>query len=275
MKTTKMIKLYTTGLLFLVSLSTYSQANLLVNGGFEGAIGADNLPASWFNFEPQTTTNLSLVTNATDPTATFEGTKALKVAYDPSTNVNGSVQQTVTGIQAGSIYDVSYWYKYSDPIAVGSIGVSALQWLSPTDDDVAPVPADEGFFFGQECPTTAQGVFLPLNFSVTAPAGASKLFINLSCVGAIRNFIFDDVKIVKRTVLGISEVDSKQLNIYTQGDTAYVATQGGEQIGVYNLLGQKITGVTGDEKVTVLSNLTKNQVLIVRVDNKSTKIVLQ
>ncbi len=274
MKTKKMIKFYTLGLFFLVTMGLHSQ-NLLVNGGFEGTIGSDNLPASWFNFEPQTATNLSLITNATDPTATFEGTKALKVAYDPSTNVNGGVQQTVTGIQAGSKYDVSYWYKYGDPIAVGNVGISALQWLSASDEDVPPVTADEGFFFGQECPTTAQGVFLPLTFTVTAPTGAAKLFINLSCLGALKNFIFDDVKIMKRTVLSINEFDSKPLNVYTDGDTAYVMTQGGEQIGVYNMLGKKIAGVTGNETVTILPNLTKNQVLIVRVGNKSAKIVLQ
>jgi Carbohydrate binding domain len=272
MKTTKMITLCGLGLFALMTLGANAQTNLLVNGGFEGAIGADNLPESWVNFGGQSAVNLSLVT--TNP---YEGLKSLSISYDPATNFDGLVTQTVGGIETGSKYEVSYWYKYSQ-VVLGSTAGSALQWLDVNNGDVSPTDEDSAFFFGQEAEPLAANVFLPLTVTVTAPPTATQLFIGITTSGPTRNFIIDDVKIVKSTTLGVNTFDvntTKSPNVYTNDTTAYVATNGGEEVAVYNLLGQKIAGTKGSTRVTVLPNLKKNEVLIVRVDNKSTKIVLK
>jgi Carbohydrate binding domain len=271
MKTTKIITLFGLGLFTLMSSGVKAQTNLLLNGGFEGTIGADNLPESWVNFGGQSATNLSLVT-----TNTYEGLNSLSLSYDPATNFDGLVTQTVIGIEPGSQYEVSYWYKYSQ-LATGATAGSALQWLDAADGDVPPTDEDSLFFFGQEADPLAANVFLPLTVTVTAPAAAAKLFIAIATVGSTRNFIVDDVKIVKKGgTLSINEVSSvKGLNVYTEGNTAYVATEGGEQVSVYNMLGQKLVDVKGDPTVTVLSNLDTNKVLVVRVDNKAAKIILR
>jgi hypothetical protein len=270
MRTTKMNTLCAIGLLTLTSLGVNAQTNLLLNGGFEDGLGPDNIPVSWFNFEGQSITNLSLVT-----TSPYEGLNALSLSFDPGTNLGGSVQQVVNVEQAGTIYEVSYWYKYTS-IAVGNVGGSSLQWVDADGMDVPPVDDDAGFFLGQEAPPTVANVFLPLSVKVTVPPTANRLFLNILTTGGTRGFIVDDARIVKQTTLGgiADDAVSKDLNIYTEGNTAYVVTKGGEKVGVFNLLGQKLMDVKGEPTVTVLSNLAKNQVLIVKVDNKSAKIVL-
>ncbi len=272
MRTTKTKTWCTIGLFALMSLGANAQTNLLLNGGFEGPIGANNLPQSWVNFQAQSAVNVSLET--TNP---YEGLNSLSLSYDPATNFDGSVQQTVGGIEAGSKYVVSYWYKYTT-IVTGSTGGSALQWLNATNEDVSPIDADSGFFFGQEAEPTTANVFLPLSVTVTAPATATQLFINLTTLGATKNFIVDDVKIVKSGTLGINDFNKEKedaLNIYADGNTIYIATKGGERITAYNLSGQKIADVKGDYKVTVLRDLPANQLYVVLVDNKSSKVILK
>ncbi len=270
MKTNKLITIFTLGLFAFMTLGSTAQTNLLLNGGFEGAFGANNLPESWVNFTPQSAVNLSLVT--TNP---YEGLKSLSISFDPATNNDGLVTQTITGIETGKKYDVSYWYKYSE-IVVGSTGGSALQWLSASNEDVSPVDADLEFFFGQEAPTLSAGVFLPIAFTVTAPATATQLFIAITTLGPTRNFIVDDVKIIKQPELSSNEFSvAKKLNIYTNDNTVYVATQGGEQVSLYNLLGQKVASTIANKNVTSFDNLTKNQILVVIVDNKSEKVIVQ
>ena len=61
--------------------------------------------------------------------------------------------------------------------------------------------------------------------------------------------------------------------MYTEGNTVYISTIGGESIEVFNITGQKVAEAKGESKVTVLNNLPQNQVLIVRVDTRSAKIL--
>lgn len=272
MKTLKMIKLYTIGVFALMSFGVNAQTNLLLNGSFEGTIGADNLPESWINFAPQSAINLSL---ATLPANVFAGTKALNISFDPGTNIEGGVSQTISGITTGSEYDVTYFYKYTETLVLGSVGGSSLQWLNDANEDVPPVDADASFFFGQECPPISQGIFLPIAFKVTAPPTATKLFIFLTTIGPLKNFIFDDVKIIKRNSLGLNEISKEnQLKIHTKDSSVFISTEGGEKILVHNLLGQKLSETIGEKNITTVNNLSKNQVLIVSVDNKTQKIIL-
>jgi Carbohydrate binding domain len=267
----KMNEFYKVGLLSLTFFATQAQTNLVVNGSFEAGI-TNNIPASWQSSDQQTNISMSLVT-----TGAQQGTKALRMSNDGPAGKAGDIVQIVPGIVAGSKYEVSFWYKFTQPEpADGSVTFRVLQWFDATDTDVPPLTEDEALFGFDIAPYVAQNVWVPFTITATAPITAKKLFLNIASGGVI-NVHIDDVKVVKQSALGINTMEKNTVNMYAEGNSLYVATQEGEQVSVYNLMGQKVTNVKAQNNstVTTLNDLPINQMLIVRVDNKSGKVILK
>jgi hypothetical protein len=267
----KMNEFYKVGLLSLTFFAAQSQTNLLTNGSFEGGI-TNNIPAGWQSTDQQTNISMSLVT-----TGAQQGTKALRMSNDGSAGKAGDVVQIVPGIVAGSKYEVSFWYKFTQPESVdGSVVYRVMQWFDATDTDVPPLTEDDPLFGVDYATYVAQNVWVPLTITVTAPATTTQLYLNIASGGVI-NVHIDDVKVVKQASLGINTVEKNTVNMYAEGNSLYVATQEGEQVSVYNLMGQKVTNVKAQNNstVTTLNDLPINQMLIVRVDNKSGKVILK
>ncbi|WP_310554517.1 hypothetical protein [Flavobacterium sp.] len=266
-----MNKFYKIGVVSLLFFSAKAQTNLLVNGGFEGAF-TNNTPAGWVT--PSTTLQTS-VSSAITTIMPQEGAKALKLSVDQVQGILGDVSQIVPAIVAGSKYDVSFFYKYKQ-VDDGSGGFLSLQWFDTMGDDVPPLDEDAEFFGFNPVPYLAKDIWLPFTTTVTAPATTTQLLLVINCGGAT-DFVIDNAKVIKQAPLGINTIEKNTVKMYAEGNSLYVATQEGEQVGVYNLMGQKVTNTLaqGNTTVTVLNDLPLNQMLIVKVDNKSGKVILK
>ncbi|WP_310554516.1 hypothetical protein [Flavobacterium sp.] len=246
--------------------------NLLVNGNFEGTIGANNIPFGWTSSDIQTPASLSLIT--TGIRVGCLGKKALKMSLDTVQGKSGDVIQVVRGIKPGKTYNVSFWYKYTKPDrGDGSTGFRVLQWLDANDVDIPPTSADSALFGFEASAFNAINVWNRQTINVTAPPIGSdgtvaKLLINISS-GGVTDFIIDDVEIVRK------KSTTSKLDIYVDGSIVYVDTEAGEQVQVFDLFNQKIVDIPAGDPVTVLANLPKNKILIIRVDNRFAKVVLR
>jgi hypothetical protein len=236
--------------LLMAGLNANAQENLFLNGSFE-TLGETSLPTDW-----ELSGNSTLVTDAHD------GMNSLQFVAP------GGIAQVAAGVEANEIYTLSFWYKYKEqPAGEGLLSYSSSWW----DADGNEYFGEGEFELMNATVPYADQLWLPLTVDITAQPLATQFWLGLGAQTGV-TVLVDDVKLVKKAVVGVDEFNTS-LNMYTEGNTVYVSTIGGESIEIYNLAGQKVAEAKGESKVTVLNNLPQNQVLIVRVDARSAKIV--
>lgn len=237
--------------LLMAGLNVNAQENLFLNGSFETL--ENNLPTNW---------NLS--GNSTIAADAHDGVNSLQL-IEP-----GGIDQLVTaGIEINEIYTLSFWYKYkAQPTGEGLLNYSSSWW----DADGNEYYGEGEFELMNATVPYAEQLWLPLTVDITAQPLATQFYLGLGAQTGV-TVLVDDVKLAKKATAGTADFNAPSLNIYTEGNTVYIATIGGEVIEIYNLTGQKVAEAKGQSKVTVLNNLPQNQVLIVRVDAHSAKIL--
>lgn len=237
-------------MLLIVGLNANAQENLFVNASFETLEGG--VPTGW-----------DLSGNNTVSADAHEGINSLQLV-EP-----GGIAQLAAGVEANEVYTLSFWYKYKvRPTGEGLLNYSSSWW----DADGNEYYGEGEFDLMNATVPFAQELWLPLTVDITAQPLATQFYLGLGAQTGV-TVLVDDIKLAKKTVAGKADFNKKTLNVYTQGNTAYIQTMGNEQIEVYNLMGQKIIETKGQSTVTTLSNLPQNQVLIVRVNTHSVKIL--
>lgn len=225
-----------------------AQTNLVSNGGFE-TVDANGIPVDW-NLAP--TPTLSVVTEGA-----YEGTNAI------ASSSFTSISRNIDGIQAGATYTFSFWYKCVT-IDDASPYRSRLRWKKESG-------ASSGGYI-TSTPICVNDTWILQTEELIAPADAVRLSITIEAQNS--SVILDNVSLTT-DALSIGDINTKSLNVYTQGNTVFIPTQGGEQIAVYNLIGQQIATGIGQAEETVVANLPQNQMLIVRSDNRTAKVILK
>lgn len=237
-------------MLLSVGLNANAQENLFLNGSFE-TVGETNLPTDW-----------ELSGNSTLAADAHDGMNSLQL-IEP-----GGIAQVAVGVEADEIYTFSFWYKYKEqPTGEGLLNYSSSWW----DADGNEYFGEGEFELMNATVPYADQLWLPLTVDITAQPLVTQFWLGLGAQTGVTVMI-DDVKLVKKAVAGVNEFNAS-LNMYTEGNTVYISTIGGESIEVFNITGQKVAEAKGESKVTVLNNLPQNQVLIVRVDIRSAKIL--
>lgn len=267
-------------LAFFTVKSAMAQTNLISNGGFEET--GENFPQGW---EPTSTSGVtfSLVTGDGN---FHEGIQGFQVAA--TSNSAKGAEQAFTGLVSDTEYTFSFWYKYvalpnrqnsGDGIRF-SIAYDAIN----IEDPLNPIPS--GFIGYIESPAEGlpivEGIWLPAEFTGDTPPVSGSTWSVGDGSGTISvqvtrqpTVIFDAMQLVGEETMGTGEFSAKKMNIYTNEGNLYIATNGGESLRVYNLLGQEVASAVGNPAVTVISSLPQNQVLIVRDGSRSAKVIVK
>lgn len=112
-------------LALLAGIAQAAPVNLIVNGGFEATAVADN---SWVNVS-----SIAGWTLAAGPGTGFEirnnvegAAKEGKNFIELDTNGNTAITQTLAGLSAGSLYELSFWYSPRVNQGAATNGINAF-----------------------------------------------------------------------------------------------------------------------------------------------------
>jgi hypothetical protein len=286
----KTIKLFFAVFLTVVETTgnTFAQTNLVKNGGFETWTNTSAAPDNWVYRSSYTTSVISLISGTPTTGEVNEGTNAVK--FSLTGNAARGLNQFIgkTGLSADKEYTLSFWYKYivaPSEVSSGNYGlkVTANYYYYSTESYGWYEIVSSG---QREAPYTQLPVVLdtwvPASFTGTTPATPTtgiivdSLYIDL-LVTRMATVVVDDIQLVCNSCssTGINEtLAANKLNVYTNNGVLYIATQGGEQIEVYNTYGQKVHVAEGQNTVTTIYGLPRQQILIIRSGKTVAKVIL-
>ncbi|MDR0829487.1 MAG: chitobiase/beta-hexosaminidase C-terminal domain-containing protein [Prevotellaceae bacterium] len=82
------------------------------------------------------------------------------------------------------------------------------------------------------------------------------------------------IEIEERSTEGISQIEANAIKMFAEDGVLNVVSEGG-MIEVYDVLGRNVANVEANNGLTSISNLPANQMLIVKIGNKTGKIVVK
>jgi hypothetical protein len=246
-------------ILFLLQAVSFKAQNLVVNGGFED-IGNDGKPSGW----------------------TYDGTfEVSSVVPSGVTGVNsldanilsgsGYAMQENIPVQAGKTYTLSFqYYVYRSPSNEATSGIQVqYAWVRSTGGGAGASVRSSYLSCLDE--------WIEYTADITShnAAASVKIFIMLS--GGIGVYI-DDVKLVEKSevITGTSSAIKAQ-SLFVRSENGNLVVSGapaGSRIDVYNVVGSRLQSAVAAQGETVIPNLPKGQVLIVRSGNEAAKVAL-
>jgi hypothetical protein len=276
----KVSKFITFFLVFLLTQAvSLKSENILINGSFED-VGEDGKPTGW----TCSGTNVVFgITTAVDDIP--DGANVFSVEITNTTNVKRDISQTLAVVQ-GETYSFSFFsqvyglpaaasltrnfFNYSITFVDNTNFNNTIRWVD-TDGDGVP----DGQMFTSELLPYEKDEWMLFETEFTVPAGANQIMVSLNFHLGVDVYI-DDVQLVKtnEVITGIPAVKAKLPVRSENGNLVVSGAPAGSRIDVYNLFGERLQSVIAATGETVIPNLPKGQVLIVRSGNEAAKVVL-
>ncbi|WP_133241869.1 DUF6383 domain-containing protein [Hallella colorans] len=282
-----------------------AQENLLSNPGFEGeTIVIDEVngiirPTGWYNpfdYEEGDVHFSTIVSEA------HSGNAALYMMYASEGYPSGGneiqcIDASVTGLD--KVYTFSFWYKV---IKAKNYKGRPIEWKycigmwhSSDSDEIGNVDAvaDQGID-SQGIVTNGEAIegdwkfatvdydfgdrlarYAPSKFYTYDKSKMKYLLIGVKVSSG--DLLLDDFSLtVKGGTSGIETTTANQpLPVKVDGGELYVGGVKGSRITVYDAIGRTVANTVATSETTHISNLPKNQLLVVKAGNKTAKVMMR
>jgi hypothetical protein len=241
--------------LFVQAISLNAQ-NLVVNGDFEDEGG--------WNYS-----NTHSITEGSRDEGV--GTKVMNIIAAAGTN-SSNMTQTVAGIEAGERYKLSLWYKAYENLPETQGLTIDYRWRKNATSNISGHGfVNSGYLF------LTENEWMPYETDeITAPATATHLYLIIAANMGLKVFL-DDITLVKVSegvITGIDAVEEQPLSVRAKSGSVTVRNApAGSRIDVYNVVGSRLQSAVAAQGETVIPNLPKGQVLIVRSGNEAAKVL--
>jgi hypothetical protein len=252
-------------LFLLQAVSFKAQTNLVVNGSFE-EVGGDSKPVGW-----EWDSNNNITYGATGDVSDIpNGEKVLNINVTKGGQTRAIFQIITTGIVPEEEYEYSFQYNIYRPTS-GTNPTYNIGWLDASGNIM-----DVGIYLSDPFPDLEDAWMLTGNGGLVSPAGATAAYIDFSFDSSIGIYI-DDVQFVRTSnvITGLSAVKAQSLFVRSEnGNLVVSGAAEGSRIDVYSLVGNRLQSAVAAQGETVIPNLPKGQVLIVRSGNEAAKVAL-
>ncbi|MEG1586730.1 MAG: carbohydrate binding domain-containing protein [Bacteroidales bacterium] len=206
----------------------------------------------------------------------FTATEGLSIAQTKAASDRLDMSQDIQ-ITPGKTYKISFDYKSTHAkFRIWSFGVSEHDvWVYTNGVGSAAKPEEDPLRTNNKYFPIAED-WTPMEYTYVAPDSISnfrlmfRVYKQADSEHNIRN-----ITMVQTTGTGMEQNVAQEAKVYAADGKVFVEAAAGEKIAVYSMMGHQLAVLNADNGINEIGNLPVNEILIVRVGTKATKVIIR